>query len=226
MAENDTAFKIISRKEAKALGLVRYFTGCACKFGHLCERYVVASKCIECGKNNSRRCIAANPERRLEYSRRWDRNNKWHRRQYYAKNRDAIIARAKRWWKSHQELDKKRAAAWRLSHPDKAAAAIRKWRLSNLDKAAAKERNRNARKRGNGGTHTAADIHNIFKMQHGKCACCRIYLRAKYHVDHIKPVSKGGSNDRRNLQVLCVPCNLRKHDLDPIEFMQAQGALI
>lgn len=41
--------KIISRKDAKAAGLKRYFTGKACPHGHVAERSVSGKTCIECG---------------------------------------------------------------------------------------------------------------------------------------------------------------------------------
>lgn len=50
------ANSIVSRKEAKALGLVRYFTGKVCPSGHLADRYTSTSNCVECliaaGKKN------------------------------------------------------------------------------------------------------------------------------------------------------------------------------
>lgn len=36
---------LISRAEAKALGLKRYFTGMPCKHGHIAEGYVASTNC-------------------------------------------------------------------------------------------------------------------------------------------------------------------------------------
>lgn len=40
--------KIISRKEAKILGLKRYFTGKPCPHGHVDERHVSDKSCVTC----------------------------------------------------------------------------------------------------------------------------------------------------------------------------------
>ena len=50
----------------------------------------------------------------------------------------------------------------------------------------------------------------ILKEQNYKCNTCNIILTEKYELDHIKPVSNGGGNDRKNLNMLCVPCHREK----------------
>lgn len=42
--------------------------------------------------------------------------------------------------------------------------------------------------------------------------CVRCPAEENLHIDHIMPLSKGGTDDETNLQVLCVRCNLRKGD--------------
>jgi len=45
-----------------------------------------------------------------------------------------------------------------------------------------------------------------------KCCSCGISVKNKsnFHIDHIIPLSKGGSVDENNLQLLCRSCNLKK----------------
>src|SRR5258708_4810612 len=73
--------KIISRNQALALGLKRYFTGKPCKHGHVCERIIIApvqthggpgDRCLECS-NASHRAYGA--KYRARYRER--ENERW-----------------------------------------------------------------------------------------------------------------------------------------------------
>lgn len=84
------------------------------------------------------------------------------------------------------------------------------------------------RVRENGGFYTKEDIKFLMDVQRGKCAhsWCRVSLKAGHHIDHIMPVALGGGSDRRNLQLLCPPCNLSKSARHPIDFAQMHGLLL
>lgn len=47
-------------------------------------------------------------------------------------------------------------------------------------------------------------------LSSGPCVTCGTTERLT--IDHRIPVSKGGSDDRSNLQPMCSLCNIRKHD--------------
>jgi 5-methylcytosine-specific restriction endonuclease McrA len=88
---------------------------------------------------------------------------------------------------------------------------------------------RRARENEASGSFTKGDILNLFKMQKGKCAyfkTCGQKLGDKYHIDHIVPLTKGGSNWPRNLQLTCIRCNCSKGWKDPIDFAQQMGSLL
>ncbi len=98
---------------------------------------------------------------------------------------------------------------YREANPDK----IRLWnRLRRISQSAA-------------GKVGVAEVRFLMEKQKGRCAICEVRL-AKYHIDHIQPLSKGGDNARQNLQLLCPPCNLSKSDRLPIKHMQSIGRLL
>lgn len=53
-----------------------------------------------------------------------------------------------------------------------------------------------------------------------------IKKKTKLTVDHITPLSRGGSDGIRNIQFLCLPCNMRKNAKDAIDFAQSMGLLL
>lgn len=83
-----------------------------------------------------------------------------------------------------------------------------------------------ARKLNAVGSHTEEEVIEILHLQKCKCAICKKSLKKGYHVDHIVALSKGGSDYKDNLQMLCPTCNLKKSAKDPIKFMQSKGYLI
>lgn len=67
---------IISKKDAVAAGLKKYFTGKPCKCGHVAERRVIDRGCIVCGLDHGRKHYAANRETRGSVrSLKWRANN-------------------------------------------------------------------------------------------------------------------------------------------------------
>lgn len=87
-------------KEARALGLQRYFTGIKCKRGHVSERYAQSGHCVEC--DNSR--VKPDEQRKLVSKR------------YYETNKEKCKAATKKWkTKSGKSYEYTRRA--RLKNP-------------------------------------------------------------------------------------------------------------
>jgi 5-methylcytosine-specific restriction endonuclease McrA len=121
-----------------------------------------------------------------------------------------------RWAESHPG----KVAEWRRVNADKWCEFARQWRAANPGKVAAMNHNRRARVLAVGGTFGAQDVRNLLDQQEGRCLYCGCDLSDGFHVDHMIPIARGGSNGAENLALACPPCNLHKSAKTAEEFLQ------
>lgn len=142
-----------------------------------------------------------------------------YRRKHYAEHREEIREYYKsedqREWRKLWQRDYRRekpeickavAKRWRNSHKGERKASLKAWLAlhPNYDK------DRHHRRRGAEGYFDDLDIFFLYEDQGGFCPICNFELGKSYHVDHIIPLAKGGTNWAWNLQLTCPPCNVEK----------------
>ena len=211
------------REYAKVAGYALFDPGpgVLCKHGHRAIRRVDNGECVECSRLRSlrrSRIKAAEPgfkeARSIRRRALYDTNRMAEReklRNYYQANKARCL-------EYHKRSDEK--------HHDRKLKRMREWAARNPELVRINRHERRARQHRAAGSHSVADIKWLYASQNGLCVVCRRKLGKGYHVDHIVPLVGGGTNDRRNLQILCEPCNRSKHAKDPITFMQSRGFLL
>ena len=152
-----------------------------------------------------------NEQKRAWYQANIERERAHHRvreRQRWQENPEKLRVQARIRNAHNPEPNRKRVKAWQLAHPERFREQLR-----------VHKQKRRARKKGNGGSWTAAEW-NTLKRQYGhRCVGCWKTERELQAVgrklvpDHIVSLAKRGMNDITNIQPLCHGsggCNNRK----------------
>lgn len=214
-----------SRKEAKEVGSKWYFTGKPCPHGHIVPRMTTNGACRTCAYERTAAYLAD----------KWKTSEEWRiekvRKERERRHKPGIID-------FEREKGARRAREKRAKDPEYAEETRRRCRIYYAEvrkydpvykaKKVVHHRTRRARKIGSEGTHTLEDIAEQLKRQKYKCAECGVSVRKKgsRHVDHIMPLSLGGTNWPWNIQILCPTCNLSKGAKHPLEWAKTRGRLI
>lgn len=213
---------VISRSDAIAAGMNRYFTGVACKKGHVAMRTVVGRVCVECNKefsarpdqlrrraeNERKRVASLSDEVRDEMRKRakdWYENNKDARSEYMRVNADR-----------YRRLNARSMARRKAEDPIFVMLCHCRVSLCRmLARFNIKRKGRTHEMLGYGPSDLYASIESKFKDGMGW------HNRSEWHIDHICPVSKliaAGATDMSiinhldNLQPMWAKENIIKSD--------------
>ncbi len=152
----------------------------------------------------ARRYEQRHPEKKSEQNKKWrQRNPEKHRagyKRWRAKNPERAIANGRR---------------WRESNRDKCRESIRNWNKRNPELARAmrvrSEANRRSQELATG-LLTRESVVKLLQILPPICRVCGVPDNLTF--DHIVALTRGGTNDLANFQLLCAPCNSSKGNRD------------
>ncbi|WP_217449215.1 HNH endonuclease [Deinococcus sp. JMULE3] len=111
----------------------------------------------------------------------------------------------------------------RRSDPEKSREIQRRYREKNPERVRMWKMRRRALENNAEGSFTPQELREKLAEYSGKCHWCGS-LTDKPELDHLIPLSKGGSNWISNIVPSCVSCNRRKSNIMPEEFLARQFA--
>lgn len=130
------------------------------------------------------------------------------------------IETQKKWNAGNTDSRRKYREDWHARNADRMYDIRKEYRQRPERKAAQRVHNltRIAREKNAEGFHTPSCIRMLMHKQNGMCARCGCDIQRRYHIDHIIPLVRGGSNWPTNLQLLCPTCNMSKGSRMPSDW--------
>lgn len=172
---------------------------------------------------------AANKERVDKRNRAYYAANKEQMTAYREANKERRRQQRRAYRETHKKQESEQQRIYREANKEKTARIWHTWYIANRERVIARAHVARHIRRGRihnaEGTHSAADIRAQYKRQKNLCYWCREQLIKPYHIDHVVPLSRGGSNWPENIVISCPACNLSKGNRLPHEWI-AGGRLL
>lgn len=109
---------------------------------------------------------------------------------------------------------------------DHASHKLKKYKIKSIEEAINHD-NINNRSQGKRKVIPAKTRAMIYNKAKGHCAICGKFVPCdEYTIDHIIPISKGGTDDESNLQCCCLICNRMKQDILPEELIEQMSKIM
>lgn len=174
------------------------------------------SRCKQCFADYKQTPRAKELAKRLTQTEKYKRwRYKYHRmEEYRAKRRaEAKTAKGKATRRKYKHSEKGRASALKYAKSEKGKAQQKRYRQTPKGKAQTRRRVliRLTRKSKAGGSYTTKQWKQLCAQYDYRClACGKQFTFEELTVDHVVPISKGGTSNIENLQPLCLSCNQSK----------------
>lgn len=182
-----------------------------------------AYECKQCRKAAMKRRYALNREQIIEAVKRHQSEHADHKREYSRqwRERNAESLRLKKRAYYFENVDHRRSLGqqWRQQNSEKSAEYSRKWRERNPEqRRAVAKANKTKRKMSPGYCSPQQWIAKVEYWGWLCYLCGQPLTSATLHMEHRKPLSRGGSHWPANLAPACAACNLRKSNKTEQEF--------
>jgi hypothetical protein len=233
--------KLISRKDAAASNLQRYYTGNPCKHGHDCERYTKSTNCLICqveANQSERQKLKLKQYRSLDSTKEKSRikSGEFHRKnrdrillemkarnkKYYLANKDKIIKATSEYQKLNATKRTRYKAQWanakKATDPQFAALLMMRKLVARTCERIKQSRKQNTRTTQILG-YTALEFKAHMERQF--VAGMNWLNHGEWHVDHIIPLSSFNlldeserkiANGLANLMPIWAKDNFKKSD--------------
>ena len=200
--ESGLGFPITRRRDAKKMGLKRYFTGVPCKEGHLAERQTCTGHCVVC--NLTRVKANYDPARKAIYSKNhYQKTAEQQRercRQYHAQHKEERSAKRKQQRASSDAIrssERRRTAERRATDLEFRIVKALRARLVSAIKRGTKS--------GSAIGDLGCSIDDFRKYIASKFATGMSWQNwpTEWHLDHIKPLASFDLTDRGQFLAAC-----------------------